>query len=43
MDKMKKLAHVIKYLDASIDIALRLSAKAPLMIKWWINGLFAIH
>jgi hypothetical protein len=43
MDNMKKLTRVIKYLNASIDIVLRLSAKASLMIKWWIDGSFAVH
>ena len=43
VDDLKKLTRVIKYLDGSIDIVLRLSAQAPLMIKWWIDGSFATH
>jgi len=42
-DDLKKLSRVIKYLDGSVDIVLRLSAQAPLVIKWWIDGSFAIH
>jgi len=40
---MKKLARVTKYLDSTRDLTLRLSAKTPLVIKWWIDGSFAVH
>jgi hypothetical protein len=42
-DDLKKLTRVVKYLDNSIDIVLRLSARTPLVIKWWIDGSFATH
>jgi hypothetical protein len=42
-DDMKKLGRVTKYLDRTHDLTLRLSAKTPLVIKWWIDGSFAVH
>jgi len=42
-DDMKKLTRVIKYLDGSVEIVLRLRAKKSLLIKWWIDGSFAVH
>ena len=43
VDDYKKLTRVIKYLQASVDLPLTLSADEFHSIYWWIDASFAVH
>jgi hypothetical protein len=40
---LKNLGRVIKYLDNTSELVLRLSARDPLVMKWQIDGSFTLH
>jgi hypothetical protein len=42
-DDLKKLGRVIKYLRGSKELILTLEADKPLMLKWHIDGSYAVH
>ena len=42
-DHHKKLSHVMKYLRGSIDKILTLEGDAMHLVKWWVDGSFAVH
>lgn len=42
-DDYKKLYRVLNYLNGTLKLVLKLSADEPLVIKWWIDGAFAVH
>jgi hypothetical protein len=42
-DDFKKLGCVVKYLNNKSELVLRLSARDPLVMKWWINGSFVAY
>ena len=42
-DDWGKLAHLIKYLRATWDLPLILSADGSGTLKWWVDGSFAVH
>jgi hypothetical protein len=39
----KKLARTLKYLNATRELYLTLEADSPLVIKWFVDGSFAVH
>jgi len=43
MDDWKKLARVMRYLRATIDMPLTLEANNLQVIKWWVDASFAVH
>ena len=42
-DDYKKLSRVIKYLQATVDLPLVLSADDSGLIRWWMDAAFAVH
>ena len=42
-DDYKKLARVMKYLRATVDLSLILEADDLNVVKWWVDGSFAVH
>jgi hypothetical protein len=42
-DDYKKLTRVMKYLRGSIDKTLTLEADSMHIVKWWVDGSFAVH
>ena len=42
-DDYKKLARVMRYLRATIDLVLTLEADDHTLVKWWVDGSFAVH
>jgi hypothetical protein len=42
-DDYKKLAHVVKYLDTTVDMPLVLAADDSGQIHWWIDSSFTVH
>ena len=42
-DDMDKLAHLMEYLKGTIMLPLALSANGSGMLKWWIDGSYAVH
>jgi hypothetical protein len=43
IDDYKKLARVMKYLQATTDLILRLSTDKTGIIKWWVDASYAVH
>jgi hypothetical protein len=43
VDDWKKLVRVMKYLQATLDLKLRLSADGSGCIHWWVDASFAVH
>ena len=42
-DDWTTLAHMIKYLRGTKDLPLMLSASSTGILKWWVDGSFAVH
>ena len=42
-DNENKLMRVIRYLRGTKDITLRLRADNLNIVKWWVDGAFAVH
>jgi len=42
-DDWKKLKHLVQYLRATKELPLILSANGSGIIKWWVDGSFAVH
>ena len=42
-DDENKLTRVIRYLRGTKDLTLRLRADNPNIVKWWVDGAFAVH
>lgn len=42
-DDYKKLARVVKYLQATIDLPLVLSGDKGKGVRWWVDASFAVH
>jgi hypothetical protein len=42
-DDYKKLARVMKYLRATIDLPLTLEADGSNIIKWWVDASYGVH
>jgi hypothetical protein len=42
-DNWAKLAHMIKYLRGTKNLPLILSASSTGILKWWVDGSFAVH
>jgi hypothetical protein len=42
-DDYKKLARVMKYLRGSTEKTLTLEADSMHLVKWWVDGSFAVH
>jgi len=42
-DDYKKLVRVMKYLQATIDMPLRLKADGSGIVKWWVDASYAVH
>lgn len=42
-DDYKKLARVMKYLRGTINLPLTLEANDAHVLKWWVDGSFAVH
>jgi hypothetical protein len=42
-DDWKKMAHMMKYLRGTKLLALTLSASSTGILKWWVDGSFAVH
>jgi hypothetical protein len=42
-DDYKKLGRVMKYVRGSIDKTLTLEADSMHLVKWWVDGSFAVH
>jgi hypothetical protein len=43
VDDQKKLGRAINYLRGSLDMILTLEADSPLILKWYIDGSYAVH
>jgi hypothetical protein len=43
VDDWSKLTHLMKYLRGTKDIPLILSANGSGILKWWVDGSFAVH
>ena len=43
LDDWRKLTHLVKYLIATIDMPLILGANGTGILKWYIDGSFAVH
>ncbi len=43
VDDYKKLARVMKYLRGTADLSLTLEADNSNVLRWWIDGAFAVH
>jgi len=42
-DDYKKLARVMKYLQATVDLMLRLSVSEGGIVHWWVDASYAVH
>ena len=42
-DDYKKLTHVMRYIQGTIDMPLILEADDTHVVKWWVDASFAIH
>ena len=42
-DDWKKLVHLMKYLNGTRKLPLILSSKGTGILKWWVDGSFAVH
>jgi hypothetical protein len=42
-DDWAKLAHLMKYLRGTKEMPLKLSANGSGILKWWVDGSFAVH
>ena len=42
-DDWEKLAHMMKYVRGTEDLVLILSANGSGLLKWWIDGSYAVH
>ena len=42
-DYWKKLVRMIRYLNGSPDLPLNLKADSTSIIKWWVDGSYAVH
>ena len=42
-DDYKKLARVMRYLRGTRELPLTLEGSDEMMIKWWVDGAFAVH
>jgi hypothetical protein len=43
VDDYKKLARVLKYLQVTMDLVLRLSMDDSATIRWWVDASYAVH
>jgi hypothetical protein len=43
VDDYKKLSRVMKYLRGTRDIILTLEADDMHVLKWWVDGAYAVH
>ena len=43
MDDYKKLARVMRYLQAHLDLKLSLSADGSGVLQWWVDGAYGVH
>ena len=43
MDDWKKLTRVMRYLQGTVDLKLRLSADGSGKLRWWIDAAFGVH
>ena len=43
MDDYKKLRRVMQYLQATVNLKLRLSCDGSGVIKWWVDASYAVH
>jgi hypothetical protein len=42
-DDYKKLARVMKYLQSSVSLVLRLSSSGDGILHWWVDASYAVH
>lgn len=42
-DDWKKLVHMMRYLHGTKDLLLTLHADGTNIVKWWVDGLHAVH
>ena len=42
-DDWKKLVRLLKYVNATLDLKLTLSANGTNVLKWWVDGSYAVH
>jgi hypothetical protein len=42
-DDWSKLTHLVKYIRGTRDLPLVLSARRSGILKWWVDGSFAVH
>jgi hypothetical protein len=42
-DDWSKLTHLVKYIRGTRDLPLTLSARGSGILKWWVDGSFAVH
>ena len=42
-DDWKKLIRMLKYLNGTRDLVLKLKAYGTNIVKWWVDGSFAVH
>ena len=42
-DYWDKLVHIMKYIIGTMNLPLILSANGGVIVKWWIDGSFAVH
>ena len=42
-DDWKKLVRMIRYLNGSPDLPLTLKADSTNIVKWWVDGSYAVH
>ena len=42
-DDWKKLIRLLKYMRATMDLKLTLSANGTNVLKWWVDGSYAVH
>jgi Reverse transcriptase (RNA-dependent DNA polymerase) len=43
IDDYKKLTRVIRYLQSTLDLKLRLSADGSGIIQWWVDAAYGVH
>ena len=43
VDNYKKMVQVIKYLQGTMDLLLRLHSHDTGKVKWWVNASYAVH
>ena len=42
-DDYRKLSRVLKYLQTTVDLVLRLQGAAEWIIRWWVDASYAVH